>query len=93
MNIEELKKRVVTEVRDYIQTHAERVDAEPLVRMIEIHFSHMTPSEGDIRNMTLEQAGLWALNQWKGAMEVRKERKETFGDGGAPDDPQIRRNH
>jgi len=84
MNIKELEKRVVTEVRNYIQAHAPIdydgtgktvLDAEPLVRMIEIHFSHMTSPDGDLRNMTIEQAGLWAIEQWKGAMEARKKPK------------------
>ena len=50
MDIKQLEKAVVTEIRDYIQAHAPIdyegtnkpvVDAEPLVRMVEIHFSHL----------------------------------------------------
>ena len=50
MDIKQLQKAVVTEIRDYIQAHAPIdydgtgktvLDAEPLVRMVEIHFSHL----------------------------------------------------
>lgn len=47
MTIKELEKAVITEIRDYIQAHAvldlsdSQLDSAPLLRMVEIHFSHL----------------------------------------------------